>query len=182
VLSTQPRLTIGNSLLLITNHLSLGPSSVFNFLLGTNPAYIGIRSNFVLSGTINITDGGGLSNGTYLLFTNGGTVTSNSTIIATKPAGATCGLDTSTPGQVKVNILRSLAPPVILGEQFLNGAFQMTLSGPALQTYKVLASTNISLAVNSWTVLTNGSFPVSGPFIDDSAGNYQTRFYRIISP
>lgn len=181
-LSSQPRLTIANSLLLVTNHLNLLSSSVFNFALGTNPATVGIKSNFSLGGTINITDGGGLTNGTYILFTNGGTFTSNSTVLGATPPGINYGLDTSTPGQVKLNVLRAFVPPELLGGQSPDGSFRLTFSGPIGQAFRVLASSNVTLDLDSWTLLTNGTFPVPGPLIDYSATSQTIRFYRIASP
>jgi hypothetical protein len=52
------------------------------------------------------------------------------------------------------------------------------------QTYKVLATTNPAVTVDNWTVLTNGTFGVSGTatYTDSSATNLQQRFYLIVSP
>jgi hypothetical protein len=266
VLGSQPRLTIGSSLLLVTNHLNLTASSVLNFVLGTNPATIGVRNNLALAGTINVADGGGLTNASYILFTNGGTFTWNNPVVGTKPDGSTCIFDTATAGQVKlvvtvptqptitnqpqsltnpvgttatfsmqatgvpapsyqwrfnatslahatgsslsltnvqltnagsytvvvtnlagsvtsdVAVLTVLAPPAILGQQFLDGSFRLAFTGPDGQTYQILTSTNPALAMESWTMLTNGTFPASGPFIHSSATNDWIRFYRVISP
>jgi hypothetical protein len=266
VLSSQPRLTIGSSLLQITNHLNLTASSVLNFFLGTNAATIGVRNSLALAGTINVADGGGLTNASYILFTNGGTFTWNNPVVGTKPDGSTCALDTATAGQVKlvvtvptqpaitnqpqsltnpvgatatfsvgatgvpapgyqwrfngtniagaaafslsltnvqltnagsytivvtnatgavtsdVAVLTVLAPPAILGQEFLDGSFRLAFIGPDGQTYQILTSTNPALAMESWTVLTNGTFPASGPFIHTPAANDWIRFYRVVSP
>ena len=266
VLSSRPRLTIGNSLLLVTNHLNLTASSVLSFLLGTNAATIGVKYNLGLAGTIHIADGGGLTNASYTLFTNGGTFTWNNPVVGTKPSGSTYTFDTGTPGQVKLAVtvptrpaitnqpqsltnsvgatatfsvgaagvpapdykwrfngtsiagasasslsltnvqltnggnytvvvtnasgavtsdaavLTVLAPPTILGRQFLDGSFRLGFTGPDGQTYELLTSTNAALAMGSWTVLTNGTFPVSGSFIDTSATNDRVKFYRVVSP
>ena len=186
VLSSQPRLTIGSSLLLVTNHLNLTASSVLNFFLGTNAATIGVRNNLALAGTINVADGGGLTNASYILFTNGGTFTWNNPVVGTKPEGSTCTLDTGTAGQVKLVVTvptePALEPPAILGQEFLDGTFRLAFTGPAGQTYQILTSTNPALAMESWTMLTNGTFPASGPFSYTPAANDWVRFYRVVSP
>ena len=266
VLGNQVMLTMCGSMLLVTNHLGANSSSVFNFLLGTNAATVGVRNNLALAGTINIADGGGLTNGTYTLFTNGGAFTWNNPVIGSSPAGSTCTFDLGTTGQVNlvvtvptqpaitnqpqsltnltgttatfsvgaagtpppgyqwqfygtnimgaadsslslsnvqltnagnytvvvtnvagavtsaVAVLKVLAPPAILDQQFLDGSFWLTFTGPEAQTYKILASTNVGSPMASWTVLTNGTFPVSVPFLDTSATNNQVKFYRVVSP
>jgi hypothetical protein len=56
-------------------------------------------------------------------------------------------------------------------------------SGPSAQPYRVLATTNLTLPLNSWTVVTNGTFgtaPVTN--MDSSATSLLQRFYRIVSP
>jgi hypothetical protein len=110
VLGDQPRLTLGSSLLLVTNDLNLTASSVLTFLLGTNAEMIGVTGNLTLAGTINVADGGGLTNATYLLFTNGGTFTWNSPKLGTTPPGSSCKFDLGTPGQVKLMVTLSSMP------------------------------------------------------------------------
>ena len=102
VLGNQPRLTLGGSRLQVTNDLTLTASSVLTFLLGTNATMIGVTGNLAVAGTINVADGGGLTNAAYLLFTNGGTLAWNSPKLGTTPPGSTCKLDIGTPGQVKL--------------------------------------------------------------------------------
>ena len=122
VLGIQPRLTIASSLLLVTNHLNLTTPSVLTFLLGTNAATIGVRTNLALAGTINIGDGGGLTNATYILFTNGGTFTWNNPVVGAKPAGTTCTFDTTTPGQVKLLVTVPTQPAITNQPQSLTTA------------------------------------------------------------
>ena len=181
VLSSTPRLSIGSSSLLITNHLNLLPASVLNFYLGTNLATIGVRTNLALAGTINVADGGGLTNGTYLLFTNGGTFTWNNPVIGTKPTGSTCTFDTATPGQVKL-VVTVPTRPTILGQGYTDGAFWMNFTGQDGQTYQIVASTNASQPLGAWTVLTNGTFPSGSPFVDPTAGDGRLKFYRVRTP
>lgn len=78
----------------------------------------------------------------------------------------------------------TLSRPTLTGGQVLtSGAFQLSFSGPEGQSYKVLASTNLSLPAASWTVLTSGTFGASAAsFSDSPATNYSCRFYRLVSP
>ena len=85
----------------------------------------------------------------------------------------------STPVTVQFSL-----PVIAGGGQMLgNGAFQLTFSGPNGQTYKVLMSTDPTLPLAGWTVLSNGTFgatPVT--FTDNDATNNPARFYLIASP
>jgi len=64
------------------------------------------------------------------------------------------------------------------------GGWQLNFGAQNGQTYKVLATTNLALPVNKWSILTNGTFGLSGTatFTDGSATNLQHRFYLIVSP
>jgi hypothetical protein len=75
-----------------------------------------------------------------------------------------------------------LVPPTILSQQALGGSFQLVFTGPDGQPFKVLASTDISLPMTNWTVLTNGAFAGAVTINDLTATNYPARFYRISSP
>ncbi len=185
LLSIAPQLAVGGTVLLITNHLNLTPPSALTFYLGTNNTLIGVRSNLALAGRFKIVDGGGFTNGTYILMTNGGAFTWNTPVLDSVPSGSTCAFDTNTPGQLKlvVGFTPPLTPPTILGEQWSSETgFQLSVSGPAGQTYQVLTSTNAALALSNWTILTTGSFPIAGPVVDSTATNEPGKFYRVISP
>ena len=101
------------------------------------------------------------------------TNTGSYTIVVTNVAGAVTS---------DVAVLTVLVRPAILGQEFLDSSFRLAFTGPDGQTYKVLASTNAMLALGDWTVLTNGTFPVIGPFIDTTATNDRVKFYRVVSP
>ena len=62
------------------------------------------------------------------------------------------------------------------------GGWQLSFSAQAGQTYKVLVSSDLSLPLNQWTVLTNGTFGAGAVNIVDNATNLPTRFYLIASP
>jgi uncharacterized protein YqfB (UPF0267 family) len=65
-----------------------------------------------------------------------------------------------------------------------SGGWQLSFSAQNGQNYKVLATTNLTLPVNQWTIVTNGTFGASGAatFTDSSATNLPQRFYLIVSP
>jgi hypothetical protein len=65
------------------------------------------------------------------------------------------------------------------GEVILNG----TNNSGAVGTYKVLTSTNLTVPLASWTVLTNGSFDTHGNFSSTNAiGSDNSRFYILQVP
>jgi hypothetical protein len=79
-------------------------------------------------------------------------------------------------------------PPTIRNVTIANG--QLIVSGTnnigpsgAGGSFHVLTSTNVGMAVNSWTVLTNGTFNASGNFSSTNAtGTNNQRFYIIRVP
>jgi hypothetical protein len=75
--------------------------------------------------------------------------------------------------------------PNTVGEQMLPvaGGFQLTFSGPAGQTYQVLASDDLTVPQSAWTVVGSGTFgSTNAIFTDPSATNQPGRFYIIESP
>ena len=56
--------------------------------------------------------------------------------------------------------------------------------GPSGATLHLLASTNLSLPIASWTSLTTGAFDTNGQFsfTDTTAATANARFYRISTP
>ena len=63
-----------------------------------------------------------------------------------------------------------------------SGAWQLSFSAQAGQRFTVLASSNVALPFNQWTVLTNGMFGSGTAIFTDGATNLPARFYRIVSP
>ena len=76
------------------------------------------------------------------------------------------------------------APNLVGGQMMLGaGGFQLTFSGPAGQTYQVLASDDPTVPVSEWTVVGSGTFGgTSVIFTDSDAANHSNRFYIIKSP
>jgi hypothetical protein len=105
----SPNLTLGGSTLTISNSLSLSPSNIIYFVLGTNTSTISVKGNLILGGTNNINAGSGYTNGVYTLITYSGTLNGNLPTLGSVPAGYAYSLNTNTPGQV--NLLVTLLAP-----------------------------------------------------------------------
>jgi polygalacturonase len=109
-LGTDPFLTLAGSTLTVSNDLKMGSASTINFGIGTNATKLAVTRNVTLGGTLNITDGGGFTSGTYTLLTYGGTLTYNGLTLSTTPsANYVYTLSTNTLGQI--NLIVSLPPP-----------------------------------------------------------------------
>jgi len=88
--------------LTITSNLTVNPGAILSFDLGTNSDRVAVTGNLNLSGTLNLNNAGGLGNGTYTLFTYGGSLTLSGLTLGTVPSGKLYQIDTTTPGQVNV--------------------------------------------------------------------------------
>jgi hypothetical protein len=70
-----------------------------------------------------------------------------------------------------------LAAPLLDGQWFGNGSFQLSVSGDAGPDYTVLGSTNLM----DWvTIFTTNSPTLPFLFQDPAASDYNQRFYRVI--
>ncbi|HEU6448023.1 MAG TPA: glycosyl hydrolase family 28 protein [Verrucomicrobiae bacterium] len=103
-------LTLESSTFTFSNNLTLSPTTVLNFSLGTNDATVNVKGNLALGGTNNITAGPGFGAGTYTLMAYSGSLTGGLPTLASKPGGFNYAFDTGTAGQVKL-IVSSTAPP-----------------------------------------------------------------------
>jgi hypothetical protein len=75
-----------------------------NYALGTNAAQIAVTGNLMLGGTVNVTAGGGFTNGAYTLITYAGNSSGTLPTLGTTPPGYNYAFDTSTAGQVKLDV------------------------------------------------------------------------------
>jgi hypothetical protein len=76
------------------------------------------------------------------------------------------------------------APNVVGGQLMLGaGGFNLVFSGPAGQTYQVLASDQLTLPRSAWTVIGSGTFVGTNVVLTDAdAANHPHRYYLIRSP
>lgn len=91
-------ISLGGKLTLGTG-LTLNSTSVLNFDLSTPSSLlddeISVTGNLTLDGVLNITNLGGLGNGSYKLFDYTGTLTDNTLSIGTTPGGFSYSIDTT---------------------------------------------------------------------------------------
>jgi autotransporter-associated beta strand protein len=98
--------------LTISNSLVANGSAILQYELGTNSDLTVVSGGLTLDGTLNITDAGGFTNGTYTLFTYGGALTYNGVAMGTTPNPSfTYTIDTNTAGLVKLSVSNGGTPP-----------------------------------------------------------------------
>jgi len=96
---------------------------------------------------------------------------------------ATGNYSLTQPTGLAADILSSTAPVFVGQGIFKNpNGWNLVFSGPAGHTYTVLATSDLTLPINQWTILTTGGMFGSGAvlFIDDS--NTQPGRFYLISP
>ena len=96
--------------LTVNNKLVTSNGVALWYGLGTNSNPTVTTSNLTLGCTLNVTDAGGFTNGTYTLFSYGGMLTYNGVTIGTAPSDHAYTIDTNTAG--KVNLTVTVPPPV----------------------------------------------------------------------
>ena len=111
VLDNGP-LTLSASTLTVSNPLTLFPTTVLNFILGTNPAKLAVIGNLALGGTNYIAAGSGFTNGIYTLMTYTGTLSGSWPALGAVPANYNYSFNTNTAAQV--NLLVTLPAPTNL--------------------------------------------------------------------
>jgi polygalacturonase/PKD repeat protein len=155
LLASNQTLTLGGSTLTVSNALNLSASTL-NFAVGTNATKIAATGNLTLGGTLNVTDGGGLTSGTYTLLTYGGTLTYNGLSIgpASNP-NFTYTVSTSTHGQVNLVVSNSVAAPVggftanpLSGAAPLSVTFMDTSTGSPTSWYWTFGDGGMSSSEN----------------------------------
>jgi len=83
----------------------------------------------------------------------------------------------STPGIATAMVLTNATA-------FTNGTLQFSFTNTSGVTFSALATTNLGLPLNNWTLLGNATEITHGQFqfTDLAATNYPQRFYRVGSP
>jgi hypothetical protein len=104
-------LTLGASTLTVSNDLTLPGTNVLNYVLGTSAADVAVAGNLTLGGTVNVTNGPGFGGGTYTLLTYTGSLSGSVPTLGTTPAGFSYSFDTSTAGQVRLDVIPPVPPP-----------------------------------------------------------------------
>ena len=94
----------GIGTLTISNGLAVNNGAVLQYDLGSSSDRMVVSSNLTLGGTLNITDAGGFTAGTYTLFSYGGTLTYNGVTIGTAPSSYNYAINTNAAGQVKLTV------------------------------------------------------------------------------
>jgi autotransporter-associated beta strand protein len=88
--------------LTVTSNLTMNSGSIMNFDLGASSDRVVVGNDLSLTGTLNVTNSGGLGSGTYTLFTYGGNFLASSITFGSVPSGKLYAIDTTTPGQVNL--------------------------------------------------------------------------------
>ena len=188
--------------------LTINTGIVANVSANVNvPLYLGNSTGAATTSRFNLAGGGKISGtalsvigtnviaildsslpvGTNTLITYTGTIGGsgfagfNLGSLPTLPTGAAAYLR-NTGFAVQLVVAPLVAPVINPAVSQGAGGFNMSFSGVNGQSYRVLASTNLSLPLTNWLVLTNGVFGAGlVNFKDSTMGNNQ-KFYRVSSP
>jgi polygalacturonase len=174
-------ITLSGGTLTVSNNLSLSSATKLNFTLGTSNSQINITGDADVSGTFNFANGAGFAPGAYTVLTYSNSLSGFPTLGATPSTGHAYfySLDTNTPRQI--NFVVATPPPPIITDVRLSDGTNLVISGSNGTTnfnFFVLASTNLSLPLPSWTrVATNefmpdGTFTVTNSIVTDTAGTF----------
>ncbi len=97
--------------LTLSNGLTLSPTSVLDYELGTVSDCVNVTGNLTLAGTLNVTAGTGFGAGTYTLITYTGNLSDeDGLILGTLPGGYEATVNTSTAGQIRLVVTQTLTP------------------------------------------------------------------------
>jgi len=164
-LGANPLLTLADSTLTISNNASFGTSSKWNYGLGTTPTMTAVSGNLTLGGTLNVSDGGGFTSGTYTVFTYGGTLGGTLTVGTTPNLGFTYAVSTNTHGQVNLVV----SSPCSVGAAGSISGSSSVSAGASSVTYSI--SSVSGATTYAWTVPT-GATIASGQGTTSITVNY----------
>ncbi len=169
--------------------------AVLQFALGTNMGTVAVTTDLTLGGTLNLLNGGGLTNTTYTLFTYGGIFNSNLVTIGTTPSSNfTYAVNTSVAGQVNliVSPVSSSSSNVIqLISIVRTNSTDMAITWSATGGSTSLVQSNSGAADGSYTtngftdipaseIIAPGTGIFTNTYIDPSGATYvPSHFYRI---
>jgi fibronectin-binding autotransporter adhesin len=136
-------------------------------------------------GTLTVVGLGGayVANDTFKLFTSGTSTYGGTFNTLNLPANVVW--DTTQLGVNGTIRVVSVSKPAITGTLNLGlGGFQLSLSGPAGNNYRVWATNNVAAPLATWPVIYTNIIGPAGTatFTDTAATNYPTRIYDITVP
>jgi autotransporter-associated beta strand protein len=100
----------GVGTLAISNNLVVNGGAVLQYALGTTSDLTVVSGNLNLGGTLDVTDAGGFTNGTYLLFSYGGGLICTNLSLGFIPPGFSGAINTNTSGQVNLVVTPYVSP------------------------------------------------------------------------
>lgn len=120
----------GVGVLTINGNFTANSGSMINYALGNSSDEAVVSGNLALNGTLNITNAGGLGNGTYTLFAYGGSLSGTLALGATPSLGKTYSINTATSGIVSLVVTNvagiGFGAPVTVTD---NGTFVILSNG-----------------------------------------------------
>jgi polygalacturonase len=162
----------------LSNNLALLPANNLNYTLGTNAASLVVKGNLSLGGTLNVTAGGGFTNGTYTIITYTGTLTGGPPTIGSMPPGYSATFNTGNSGLVQLVATNGIPqlPSSPAGLTATAGNAQVALSWFAVPTATnyVIQRSTVSLGSYSGIGSTAGT-----NFTDTQATNGVTYYYEV---
>jgi autotransporter-associated beta strand protein len=176
--------TLTNGTLNLGDSFSAATASRFNIAVGGKISTAAL--NVSGTHTINLFDAS-LPLGTNTLITYTGTIGGSGFTglklgtVPSLPTGATAYLR-NTGSAVQLVVAPPVAPTLTNVVSFGAGGFSLSFSGSSGQSYRVLASLNLSLPLTNWLILTNGFFGTGIVNFMDNATTNQQKFYRVRSP
>ncbi len=146
-----------------TGSLTLNTGSILQFDLGSTSDLVTVGGALSAAGIVQVTATNGFTAGTYTLFTSP-TITLGALSVGSMPSGFAGVLDTTTPGQIKLQV--SLLPPPVFGAVRTDGP-NVVVSGTGGTpggSYFVLTSTNLATPRSLWAPVATNLFDGSGNF------------------
>lgn len=152
VLGTDP-ITVGESMLTISNDLSLPTADSLNFVLGSSASTIAAQGNLALNGAIiNITNASGFGPGSYTVFSYTGNLSGNA-VLGSAPTNFNYAIDTNTLGEVNITVTQpgpSLSP---FSMTFQTAGTNLQLSWPADHIGFQLEMQTNKLTDTNWVIV-----------------------------
>ena len=169
--------------LTLSNRLVLAEGSTCRFEVGSH-GYDQVRglSSVELGGTLQIAVIGDLQGVEVFKLFEAATYNGTFIFVDLPPLSPPLAWDDS---QLAVDgTLRVTGGIRVAASRLANGQMQLSGSGPAYYSYRVLASTNVALPLSQWTELDTGFFAADGAysFTDGNTGGFLQRFYRVVTP